>query len=218
MAEGDEWSEGAEPQPSADKEATVYRSALGEVTPEVGALFDRMNSAASVTWSWMTMGWHRRRRPNEKLDLGALQGALYLEARCSEALADPTAFLHPNTNQLRYDLFAGALAVQRVLPIPADERPPLLQTMSQWHRGYERWRTEPSEHHAKLIADWRRWLRSDGIGRAALGSELHGEASILAAASRRIIEALNPGRGGTGYVSNDVRTLALPVEREPWRY
>lgn len=195
---------------------TIYRSAQGEIAPEATALFDRMNAAASVTWSHMAMGWERRRRPNERLDIGALLGALHLEAHCSEALEVPTVFLHPNTNQLRYDLYAGAVTVRELLPIPHDDRPPLLEAMSEWDLKQERWHSEPSTGHAKLIADWRSWLRSDGFGRASIGSELHGEASILAAASYQIIMALNPGRGLHSY--DEVHTLVFPVEREPWRY
>jgi len=145
-----------------------------------------------------------------------LKGAVHLDAHSREAHEEPTNFLHLNTNQLRYDLYAGTLAVQTLLPIPPEERPGLLEALSEWEHGKERWRSEPSQHHAELIGDWRKWLRSDGIKPAPARSELHGQASILAAASYQIIMALNPGRHT--HVGNDVDTLVFPVDAEPWRY
>jgi hypothetical protein len=196
---------------------TIYRSALGEIALEAEALFDRMEAAASLTWINMTMGWGSpRSRHSEQRDIGALTGALHLDAHSTEAHKNPTNFLHPNTNQLRYDLYAGTLAVQKLLPIVVEERPALLQALSEREPRQERWRTEPSEHHAELIADWRKWLRSDGIRRAPAGSELHGEASILAAASYQITMALNPGHDI--HIGDEVDSLVFPVEREPWRH
>jgi hypothetical protein len=208
-----------------------YYSALGEVPSGTQDVFDRMSYEAGVTWSWMTDSWKRLRRPNEKIDIGALQGALGLERSCTEALDNPTTFLHPNTNQLRYDLYAGALLVQRALPISVENRAALWNTVKQWHRGYERWLVEPPKEHEPLIAHWRQWLRSDGMQRAPVGSELHGEASLLAAASYRMMTALNPIRKGYNELSDTIEdtelaeflrdknidALVLPVEREPWR-
>jgi hypothetical protein len=195
----------------------THNAAFSEaVTPEVDDLFSRMDLAADHTWIGMTYGWTRRRRPNEEADIYALWGALQLDEVCGEALETPTVFLHPNTNHLRYELFAGALTVQKTLPIAPIERAPLYQTLSGYDHHKESWRVEPPSHHAELIADWRKWLRSDGIKRAPVGSELHGEASILAAASYRIIMALNPARHG--HTGDGLDTLVFPVEAEPWRY
>jgi hypothetical protein len=208
-----------------------YQSALGDISPEAQDIFDRMNYGASVTWTYMTDGWKRHRRPNEQIDIHALQGALQLEESCAEALDTPTIFLHPNTNQLRYDLYAGALLVQRVLPIPAESRPALWDTLKQWRPGAVGWLVEPPKEHEPLIAHWRQWLRSDGMRRAPMGSTLHGEASLLAAAGYRMHMALDPARKGYNE-GNDliedkelaeflrdkaIDALVLPVEYRPWR-
>jgi hypothetical protein len=217
-----------------------YRSALGEISLADQELFNRMDAAAGLTWSHMNDGWRRLRRPNAGVDTSALQCAVFLEGYCSEALNKPTLFLHPNTNLLRQKLYAGALTVQHLLPVPIEERATLRGTMAEWHRGQETWRTDPPERHTRLIDHWRQWLRSDGIKRAAPGSELHGGASIFAAAAYEIRRALNPSL----YLhydqpdsiadlvrfdpERDPRThqtfdpgekLVYPVVgREPWRY
>jgi hypothetical protein len=187
-----------------------YRSRLGEPSDGTQDLFSRMNYEAGVTWSFMTDGWTRRRRANEAVDIGALQGALELEASCVEALQDRSIFLHPNTNQLRYELYAGVLLVPQLLPIAAGERSSLRHAVSEWHRGYEQWRVEPSDDHRALIDDWRRWLRSDGLKRAPVGSELRGEASLLAAASQRISQALNPKTWSPDNVSRAISMQLHP--------
>jgi hypothetical protein len=196
----------------------VYHSAFGEVSPATSTLLETLNSSASKTWSHLTFGWLRRswRLPTEAHNIVALGGALELDAYGQKALQDPTVFLQPNTNHWRYELLAGTLAVGHVLPIPHDERPALRSAISDHYdiRGKGSWRQEPSERHAELIDNWRRWLRSDGVRQAPMDSELYGEASILAAACNRIIEALNPSRH---YDGEEFPQLVFPVDREPWR-
>ena len=192
MTDCERSSSGAyEPLPD-ENERYIYLSALGEISLDDQEFFNRLDAAAGLTWSHMIDGWRRRRRPHAGVDTSALQCAAFLEGYCTEALDEPTRFLHPNTNLLRQKLYAGALTVQRLLPVPIEERPALRETMGEWHRGQETWRTAPPEHHTRLVDHWRQWLRSDGIKRAAPGSELHGEASIFAAAAYEIRRALNP--------------------------
>lgn len=216
-----------------------YQSALGEISLPDRELFDYMDAAAWRTWTYLNAGWERRRRANEGIDTTALQGAVYLEARCTEAIDRPAAFLHPNTNQLRFGLYAGALTVQRLLPVPIEQRRALRETMAEWHAGSLGWRTAPAEEHLELIRGWRQWLRGDGRGRAPAGAEMHGEASILAAASFEIIRALNPSsfrrqeqpdrlsRPRIGDRALDLwshrpldpdEKLVFPLDRDPWRY
>lgn len=196
-----------------------YRSVLGEVSAEDARLFHEMAETASSLWWDLTMGWERRRRPNEDIDLSALQSALDLEALCVEALERRTVFLHPNTNQLRYSLYAATLMVPRLLPIAEEDRSALRTTMDGWHSGFERWEAEPPEHHRPLIKHWREWLRSDGTRRVAGDVEMHGEASLLAAASYQMGMALHPGPlGFLPELEPDIPKLVLPIDREPWRY
>lgn len=193
-----------------------YNSALGTIPPEADDFFDRLSWAAGWTWDGLVQGWERRRRPNYWLDLLGLQGALELDKLSTDALEDPTIFLHANTNYVRYELFAGAAAVRSLIPIQEEERPALGETMRHYDPGQEKWLVEPSEHHAELIADWREWVRSDGLKRVPGDNELHGEASLLAAASYRIMHALHPS--GIPGDDPDYMRLVAPVEREPWRF
>jgi hypothetical protein len=189
-----------------------------------GALCDRIGKEASLTWTYLTAGWERRRRPNEKMDLHGLKNALYLETSCNVVLGDPNVYLLPNTNYLRYEFFAGALMVQQLLPVPVAERPALRQTMSAWHSGQVKWRAEMPTEQVELVDHWRKWLRSDGAKRAPIGAELHGEASMFAAASYRICLALAsypidtaPFPASRTYpIEDSIQTLVQPVEREPW--
>ncbi len=199
------------------EDGMVYHSAFGEVPPATRTLLENLHSSASRTWSELTFGWLRRswRLPTENHNINALGGALELDAYGQEALGDPTVFLHPNTNHLRYELLAGVLAVGHLLPIPGEERSALRSTLSSYNiRGKGSWGVDPSERQAELIDNWRRWLRSDGRRQAPMDSELHGEASMLAAASYRITMALSPGRRHEGEESPK---LVFPVDREPWR-
>jgi hypothetical protein len=132
--------------------------------------------------------------------------------------------LLPNTNQLRYELLAGALVVQQLLPFPAADRPTLRDKMQAWHRGKVAWRTEPSKEQVELVDHWQAWLRRDGKIRAPIGAEMHGEASLVAAAAYRINTALSPD--GPDYIysglldefeDEEVGTLVRPIERPRWR-
>ncbi len=174
-----------------------------------------MDDAADKTWMSLVFGWMRKRRTNERCDMVSLRGALSLADCCDEALAKPEVFLHPNTNYSRYELFAAALVVREVFPIPVGERPQLAHSVDQYDLRENRWRTSPSSHHAELIDYWQAWLRREGTTRAQPGAELHGEASLFAAASYRILVALHPG--GEVYDYPLVAPLVSPVKREPWR-
>jgi hypothetical protein len=120
----------------------------------------------------------------------------------------------PNTNYSRYELLAGILVVRKVLPIPTDERLPLLDALGEYDFLERQWRREPSGRHTELLTAWHGWLHS-GDARSSSKDGLHGEASLLAAASYRIMIALNPGR--TADVHPEVQTLVMAEQAEPWR-
>jgi hypothetical protein len=200
---------------SESEKPRIYNSALGDVDAQTDELYRRMDAAAESTWWSIMIGWTtKRRRKNEHGDIAALWGGLSLAGCCDEALAKPEVFLHPNTNYSRYELFAASLVVREVFPIPVEDRPQLAERVDRYIVHDKGWQTPPSPHHAELIAGWRAWLRREGATQRP-GADLHGEASLFAAASYRILVALRPG--GEVYDFPLVAPLVSPVEREPWR-
>lgn len=172
-------------------------------------LFADINHAASETWSALIFGWRRSRRPNYRQDIGALLGALRLDESCRELLDAPDLVLLPTTNYERYELYAGALVVRDSLPITPNERGGLQQTVERFDFDTKGWASPPPHAHLELIDEWRAWLRHDGSARAPVGSVLHGQASLLAAASYRLMIALNPDRQVD--LHSEVDTLVNPM-------
>jgi hypothetical protein len=190
-----------------------YRSPIGEVDAQTDDLYARLDSAALNTFHQLHFAWYWK-RAKERADLLALSEALRLDACCDELLAKPEALLHPNTNYLRYELFAGALVVRNVITVPVEKRPELAQAIAQYDFRESAWPTPPPEDDAALIHDWRIWLRRDGDRKVGPDAELQGGASLLAAASFRIDLALW-SRPTTDWRAESV---VFPVRREPWRY
>lgn len=190
-----------------------YRSAIGEVDAKTDELYTRLDAATSHTWTMLHFAWHYR-RPKETADIKALRATLALDACCDELLSTPNASLHPNTNFLRYELFAGAVVVRNIVPIPLDKRTELTERIEQYDFQEKQWLTPLPEEDATFIGGWRRWLRRDGDRRTSPDAELRGEPALLAAASYRMEHVL---RARPVLLPPDP-SLVLPIQREQWRH